>query len=164
VIHEDGLFKLWYDGRKDFRPDAPVKDVPKSDTSRRHVGYATSKDGLRFNRHGPEPVLGNDAGAVDVKRLGTRLVMVYESRDGTRYATGADGVHWTDEGLLVGNSGTKVDLFGHVTPYLLPDADGKACRLYIGAAGATTWDRNVIAALKIPTGRLPGVEVPPVKD
>src|SRR5688500_11665530 len=33
VIHEDGLLKLWYDGRKDFPPDAPVRDVPKSGTS-----------------------------------------------------------------------------------------------------------------------------------
>jgi hypothetical protein len=157
VIHEDGLFKLWYDGRKDFPPDAPVKDVPKSGTSRRHVGYATSKDGLRFTRHGPNPVLGNDVGAVDVKRLGTRLVMVYESRDGTRSAAGTDGVTWTDEGLLVGKSGSKVDAFGHVTPHLLADADGKVRRLYVGAAGATTWDRNGVAVLKAPTDRLHGV-------
>jgi hypothetical protein len=156
VIHEDGLFKLWYDGRKDLPPDAPVKDVPKSGTSRRHVGYATSKDGLRFTRHGPDPVLGNDVGGVDVKRVGTRLVMAYESRDGTRLASGKDGIGWTDDGLLVGKSGTKVDAFGHVTPNLLVDADGEVRRLYVGAAGATTWDRNAIGVLKAPADRLHG--------
>jgi len=156
VIHEDGLFKMWYDGRQDFPTDAPVKGVPKSPISRRSVGYATSKDGLRFTRHGTEPVLGNDAGGVDVKRLGTRLVMVYESRDGTRLATGRDGIEWSEEGLLVPKSGTKADAFGHVTPFLLVDADGKIRRLYVGAAGAATWDRNGIAVLSVPTDRLHG--------
>lgn len=154
VIYEGGVFKLWYDGRKDFPPGAPVKNVPKSNTSRRYVGYATSKDGLRFTRPGPDPVLGNDVGGVDVKRLGTRLVMVYESRDGTGLATGTDGIKWSDEGLLVAKSGTKVDAFGHVTPNLLVDADGKVRRLYVGAAAAATWDRNCIVMLKAPTDRL----------
>jgi hypothetical protein len=155
VIHEDGLFKLWYDGRKDFPPDAPVTDVPKSSTSRRSVGYATSKDGLHFTRRGDSPVLGNDAGGVDVKRSGPRLLMLYESRQGTHLASGRDGIHWSDEGVLVGTSGTSVDPFGHVTPHLLIDADGGIRGLYIGAAAATTWDRNVIAVLTAPTNRLP---------
>jgi hypothetical protein len=154
VIHEDGVFRLWYDGRKDFPPGAPVKDVPKSSTSRRSVGYATSQDGLRFTRHGADPVFGNDTGGVDVNRLGTRLVMAYESRDGTRFATSKDGIRWTDEGLLVGKSGAEVDAFGHVTPHLLADAHGKVWRLYIGAAGAMTWDRNAIAVLTAPADRL----------
>ena len=158
VIHDGGVFKLWYDGRKDFPPDAPVRDVPKSGTSRRHVGYATSMDGLRFARHGLDPVLGNDAGGVDVKRVGARLVMAYESRDGARLSTSKDGINWSDEGLLVGRSGAKVDAFGHVTPHLLADADGTVRRLYIGAAGAATWDRNAIAMLKAPTDRLHGAK------
>ena len=41
VIIEHGLFKMWFDGRKDFPPNAPVKNVPKSDSSQRSVGYAT---------------------------------------------------------------------------------------------------------------------------
>jgi hypothetical protein len=80
--------------------------------------------------------------------------MAYESRDGTRLATGEDGVRWSDEGLLVRRSRTKVDAFGHVTPNLLVDADGRVRRLYIGAAPAATWDRNAIAVVKAPTDRL----------
>ena len=156
VIHEGGVFRLWYDGRKDFPPGAPVRDVPTSGTSRRSVGYATANDGLRFARHGPDPVLGHDAGGVDVRRVGPRLVMAYESREGTRLATGTDGVGWSDGGLLVGRSGTAADAFGHVTPHLLADADGRVRRLYVGAAGATTWDRNAIAVLKVPAERLHG--------
>lgn len=48
VVHEDGEFKMRYDGRKDFPPDAPVKDVLKSPTSKRSVGYATSNDGVTW--------------------------------------------------------------------------------------------------------------------
>lgn len=154
VIYEDGIFKLWYDGRKDFPPEAPVKDAPKSSSSRRSVGYATSNDGFHFTRHGAHPVLGNDTGGVDVKRVGTRLIMAYESRKGTGVAISKDGIAWTDAGLLIGKSGRKVDAFGHVTPNLLIDPDGEIRRIYIGAARAATWDRNVIAVLEVPSGRL----------
>ncbi|MDB5297682.1 MAG: Laminin sub domain 2, partial [Phycisphaerales bacterium] len=150
VVREDGVFRLWYDGRKDFPPGAPVRGVPTSQTSRRAVGHATSADGLRFVRRGAGPVLENDAGGADVKRVGGRLVMAYESRDGTRFAAGADGVAWADGGLLVGRSEAAADAFGHVTPCLLVDADGGGGRLYVGAARAATWDRNAIAALAIP--------------
>ncbi len=149
VIYEDGLFKLWYDGRKDFPPDAPVRDVPKSATSRRHVGYATSKDGLRFTRSTQEPVLGNDIGAVDVKRVGNQLVLVYESRLGTGLATSLDGKTWLDKGIVSGTSAEKLDAFGHVTPNLLIDANGGLQGIYVGAAAATTWDQNSIAVLSI---------------
>lgn len=154
VIVEDGTLKLWYDGRKNFPPGAPVRNVPKSSDSRRSVGYATSKDGLHFTRFGAMPVLGNDIGGVDVKRLGTRLLMAYESRDGTGLATSKDGIAWIDSGLLVEKSGTPVDAFGHVTPNLMVDADGEIRRIYIGAAQAATWDHNVIAVLKIPSNKL----------
>jgi hypothetical protein len=154
VLVEGGVFKMWYDGRKDFPPDAPVKDVPKSSTSRRSVGYATSKDGFHWQRHRTNPVFGNDTGGVDVKRWGSQLLMMSESREGTRWAMSKDGIEWTDKGLLVQKSATKLDAFGHVTPCLLLDPDSKRHRLYFGAAGATTWDNNCIAELSIADERL----------
>lgn len=154
VIVENGIFKLWYDGRKDFPPGAPVKNVPQSSVSRRSVGYATSKDGLHFTRFEGTPVLGNDVGGVDVKRLGTRLLMAYESRGGTGLSTSKDGIAWTDTGLLIKKSGMPVDAFGHVTPNLMVEADGTIRRIYIGAARAATWDHNVIAVLRVPPGEL----------
>ncbi|WP_435017856.1 hypothetical protein TA3x_005476 [Tundrisphaera sp. TA3] len=149
VIHEGGLFRMWYDGRRDFPPGAPVKGVPISPASARHVGYATSRDGLHWTRSGPSPVFDHDAGGVDVKRVGGSLVMLYESRDGTRAASGTDGLSWTDRGLLAPRSGAPIDAFGHVTPFLLLDPGGGPARLYVGAASATTWDRNQIAWLAI---------------
>jgi hypothetical protein len=154
VIHDGDHFKMWYDGRKDFPPDAPVRDVPKSPTSKRCVGYATSKDGVEWLKHDKNPVRGDDVGAVDVKRVGDKLLMVYESRDGTRFATSEDGLAWDDKGVYCKKSGSKTDLFGHVTPFLLVGHEKSEHRLFVGAAGATTWDCNRIAAVEISDAEL----------
>lgn len=154
VIFEDGLFKMWYDGRKDFPPGAPVQGVPKSDRSQRFVGFATSKDGLKWERYRGNPVFGHDAGGVDVKRVGKSLVMLYESREGTRLAVSKDGAAWTDRGLFVPRSGQEVDAFGHVTPNLLVGPGKHRCQLFFGAAAAKTWDRNSIATVAVSAEKL----------
>jgi hypothetical protein len=154
VLYENGRFKMWYDGRKHFPPDAPVQGVPKSDSSHRSVGYAVSTDGLKWKRFKTNPVFGHDAGGVDVKRVGDRLVMVYESREGTRFALGADGIAWTDRGLLVRKSGQELDAFGHVTPCLFVEPKKHRLRLFFGVAGAKTWDRNKIAVVTAPEEKL----------
>ena len=43
VIHDEGMFKMWYDGRKDFPTGAPVERAPVSNESHRFVGYALLK-------------------------------------------------------------------------------------------------------------------------
>jgi len=149
VIFHDGLFKMWYDGRKDFPPNAPVKDVPKSNKSQRSVGYATSKDGLKWERNKVNPVFGQDAGAVDVKFVGDGFIMLYESREGTKFAGSKDGIEWKDGGIFTSKSGAAIDFFGHVTPFLFFDPDKNLVRLYVGAASATTWDHNCIAVFEI---------------
>jgi sucrose-6-phosphate hydrolase SacC (GH32 family) len=149
VMFHDGLFKMWYDGRKDFPPDAPVKDVPKSDKSQRSVGYATSKDGLKWGRDKVNPVFGQDAGAVDVKFVGNGFIMLYESRDGTKFARSKNGIEWKDGGIFTPKSGSELDSFGHVTPFLFLASDNKRHRLFVGAARATTWDHNSIAVFEI---------------
>ena len=50
VLHENGTFKMWYDGRKDLPPGSPAEGVPKSPTSSRSVGYATSNDGIHWTK------------------------------------------------------------------------------------------------------------------
>jgi hypothetical protein len=150
VIYEDGLFKMWYDGRKDFPPGSPVQGVPQSARSQRWVGYATSRDGLTWQRHPANPVFGHDAGGVDVKRIGKKLILLYESREGTRLAKSDHGIKWQDVGLLVKKAGRPVDAFGHVTPFLLLDAEKGVHYLYVGAARAASWDRNQIAVIPLP--------------
>jgi hypothetical protein len=118
------------------------------------VGYATSKDGVEWIKYDRNPVRGDDVGAVDVKRVGENLLMVYESREGTRFATSKDGLAWDDKGMFSKKSGSKIDLFGHVTPFLLVDNEKQEHRLFVGAAGATTWDYNRIAAVEITDAEL----------
>ncbi len=148
VIHENGLFKMWYDGRRNFPPGTPVKGAPISSDSRRYVGYAISKDGLKWQRHHDRPVFANNAGGIDVKRIGDVYVMVYESHGGTRYAKSPDGIDWTDAGWFLQKSGQDVDRHGHVTPFLLTDDKDRGW-LFFGAARAATWDRNCIAVTEV---------------
>ncbi len=154
VIVEDGLFKMWYDGRKDFPPGAPVKGVPISPTSHRSVGYATSTDGITWTKYQGNPVFEYDAGAIDVKRVGKTLLMLRESHEGTRFAVSQDGIHWKDGGSFVNKSTSPWDAHGHVTPFLLLDPQMQIHRLFVGAASAATWDRNRVAVLEISNDRL----------
>lgn len=145
VIRDEGLFKMWYDGRKDFPIGAPVEGAPVSNESHRFVGYATSRDGLHWVRQSDQPVFGNDAGGIDVQRIGSTYIMVYESHSGTRYAKSVDGVVWKDQGYLLRQSGDVADQHGHVTPFLFSHEYHES-RLFFGAARAATWDRNAIAS------------------
>jgi beta-1,4-mannooligosaccharide phosphorylase len=154
VLHENGTFKMWYDGRKDLPLGAPAEGVPKSPKSSRNVGYATSKDGIRWTKHPRNPVLGGDAGGVDVERVGDGYVLVYESHEGTNAATGADGISWKDLGLLVPRSCEEIDRHGHVTPMLALGERGIPWKLYFGAARAVSWDRNSIAEVVIQPGQI----------
>ena len=142
VLHENGRFRMWYDGRRDLPIGAPAEGVSKSDRSVRAVGYAESGDGLTWTRPQAEPVFGEDAGGVHVVRIGATLVMTFESREGTRLATSNDGLAWQSQGFLVDRSGTDIDRFGHVTPFLLVEAESVA--LFIGAASSASWDHNRI--------------------
>lgn len=142
VLYERGRFRMWYDGRKDLPEGAPDADAPKSAHSVRWVGYAESDDGIEWKRH-LEPVYGDDAGGVHVRRAGGRLVMVYESREGTKWAESRDGIRWKGRGVLAEKRGAP-EAFGHVTPFLWAGSDGGRA-LYFGAARARGWNENFIA-------------------
>jgi len=149
VLYEHGGFRMWYDGRQDFPPGTPVQGVPFSANSHRYVGYATSPDGYNWTRQGNQPVFGNDAGGIDVKRIGNKLWLLYESQGGTRYASSLDGVNWVDAGWLVHTSGNAVDRFGHVTPNLWIDSTERL-HLFLGAAPDASWNKNCIAVWELP--------------
>ncbi len=129
LLHEGGVYKMWYDGQ--------VNGL-------RHVGYATSTDGLTFTRHPGNPVFRN-AGAVYVKKIGGVYVMAREGRDGTYWATSADGLCWTDRGRMFGLSGRAFDRYGQVTPFLHVDGSSRLRAVWFGGASVTTWNRNRIA-------------------
>jgi hypothetical protein len=149
VIHEDGQFKLWYDGRKDLHPGALAEGAPTSTDSHRYVGHATSTDGIRWTRHAGNPVFANDAGGVDVKPLGGGYVMAYESHEGMRLAVSTDGIVWRDRGLWLPRSGEDIDRHGPVTPMILLRQAGPPAELFAGAARAGSWDRNQIVRFRL---------------
>jgi hypothetical protein len=128
VLLENGVYRMWYDGTAN---------------GRRHVGLATSTDGVTFTRHPANPVF-LDAGAVDVKRVGGVYVMLREAGDGTYWATSDDGLCWRDRGRLFARSGADYDRFGQVTPFLQVEGD-RAAAVWFGGASVMSWDRNRIA-------------------
>lgn len=149
VLYENGLFRMWYDGRKDLPLGAPAEDVPKSSTSVRSVGYAESNNGIDWTRPQEVPVFGEDAGGVHVVRIAQHYVMVYESRDGTRMATSSNGLNWNSQRLWIDRSSTTDDAYGHVTPFLFIDPTEKSSKLFVGGARSSTWDQNIILGISI---------------
>ncbi len=146
VLHENGLFKMWYDGCKALRPSAPAQNVPKSASARKFVGYAESKDGLEWERKSSEPIF-DQATAVQVSRWEKNFLMVYESHAGTQFALSADGLAWKRGGLLA-EKDSDFDQFGHVTPFLFLGKNAKPT-LYFGAAREGTWDVNCMAMVTL---------------
>lgn len=149
VTFEQGKFRMWYDGRKDLPPGAPDPTAPKATSSQRHVGWATSPDGIRWEKQGSAPVFDYDAGGLHLLRVGSELIMLIEGRAGTSFTRSRDGIHWQPPEELAPRGAGARERFGHVTPFLLPDLDGRGATLFYGAAAAASWDENAICALRL---------------
>ncbi len=159
VLFEDNVFKMWYDGRKDLPLSAPG-NVPKSATSTRLAGYASSPDGIHWTKH-THPVFANGAGGVDVKKINGVYVMAFESAEGTQVAVSPDGIYsWTAKGLWAPLSGRDFDRYGQITPMIFAGPKGRVNSLFIGAATAASWDRNIIARVRLTPAQLDQVAAP----
>ena len=143
VLHEEGVYRLWFDGQP--TPEAAAANPLAAAVKRegRAVGYAESRNGLIWERR-PAPVFREGAGAIHVSRVGESLVMLIESHAGVRWAKSSEGLAWTSRGLLLPLSGGSADRFGHVTPFLHTETSQST--VFYGAAQRKTWDGNVIAA------------------
>lgn len=144
VLHENGRFRMWYDGQptKEDRPAARLEGA-------RAVGLATSPDGVRWTRHSGNPVLQRGIGAVDVVRSADGYVLLYEGHAGTGAATSRDGVVWKDRGLAIRLSGTEADRYGQVTPHLVHT--GHDWQVFLGAASRKSWDGNSVVSFSLAT-------------
>ena len=129
VIYEEGVYHMWYDGQ--------IYGVA------RHVGYATSADGMNWTKHPGNPIVMHE-GAIDVARVGSGYVMLTEAHGGTRYYTSEDRINWRNHDLLIELSGRDYDLFGQVTPHLVV-SDGAVQALFFGGASHSCWCKNRIA-------------------
>jgi hypothetical protein len=148
VLHEGGVFRMWFDGQPTAEAAAANEVAAEVRRGSRAVGYAESRDGLSWQRR-LLPVFHEGAGAVQVARVPAGYVMVFEGHDGTHWATSPDGLTWTARGLLTGLSGGPEDRHGQVTPFLLPDATGRSSILFFGAAAQATWDHNSITSQRV---------------
>lgn len=90
IIREDGLYHLWYTGYKEG-PDAEM-----------HLGYATSKDGLEWERYADNPIF--DSGWVEdmmVVKSDSVYYMFAEGRnDIAHMLTSTDRIRWEEQGAL----------------------------------------------------------------
>jgi predicted GH43/DUF377 family glycosyl hydrolase len=89
ILHEDSLYHLWYTGY--------------TDTSEiKHLGYATSTDGLNWTRYKDNPVY-SDGWVEDmcvVKSAGVYYMFAEGRGDTAHMLTSTDRIHWTEEGNL----------------------------------------------------------------
>ena len=141
VLYEEGEFRMWYDGQ--------IYGVA------RHVGYATSSDGLTWTKHPNNPILLNE-GAIDVAKVGDRYVMLVEGHTGTRSYHSSDRLSWNLQGTVISLSGDSYDSFGQVTPHLVTH-QGEVRALFYGGASNPCWCKNRIAAV-FPAGAEPEIQ------
>ncbi|MBL8810041.1 MAG: glycosylase [Planctomycetaceae bacterium] len=85
ILRENGLWKLWYTG---YQADASPMLMK--------MGYATSKDGIRWERVGTEPMI-DDFWIEDmmvVKKDDTYFMFAEGAQDQAQLLKSADGVQW----------------------------------------------------------------------
>jgi hypothetical protein len=142
VLHENGQFRMWYDGQpaKEDRPGVKLEGA-------RAVGLATSPNGIHWQRNSTNPVFQRGAGAVDVARVENGYLLLYEGHTGIGAATSRNGIAWKDRGLMTHLSGSDSDRYGQVTPHLVHA--GNAWQIFFGAASRKTWDGNIMAAISV---------------
>jgi hypothetical protein len=130
-------FELWFDGSEQDTTN-PGKIKPGTG---RHVGYATSTDGLAFTKWPGNPVFLN-SGAIDVEYINKTYVVVEESGRGIYWRKGTNQTNFEPVARqLFPNINTSFDAYGHVTPFILVE-NGKWVSTYTGAATVKSWDRN----------------------
>ena len=90
ILREGGRWRLWYTGYNPSRRDTKL------------LGYATSADGIRWQRYPDNPVF-TDSWVEDmcvVKEDGTYYMFAEGLHDIAHLLTSTDGVHWQDRGSL----------------------------------------------------------------
>jgi len=89
ILHENGLYRMWYTGYGNTGP--------------KYLGYATSKDGISWERYSGNPIF-------DQKWTEDMFVMKYDSvyymyaeglNDVAHLLTSSDGINWQEQGDLV---------------------------------------------------------------
>lgn len=90
ILFEDSMYKMWYTG---YNGD---------DTVVKHLGYATSRDGINWTRYPQNPIFtGKWTEDMCVLKNGGKYHMFAEGRNDVAHAlVSDDGIHWQEEGDL----------------------------------------------------------------
>jgi beta-1,2-mannobiose phosphorylase / 1,2-beta-oligomannan phosphorylase len=90
ILLEDGIYYMWYTGYKG------------DDTAEKHLGLATSTDGINWTRNKDNPIY--DSGWVEdmsvIKHDGTYYMFAEGRGDTAHLMTSADRIHWQEMGKL----------------------------------------------------------------
>lgn len=138
VLYEDDIFKMWYDGME-ADPSDPSKLKPGTG---RHVGYATSVDGVNWIRHPSNPIVLN-SGAIDVENISGKYIMVMESGQGVYWCHSDNEIDFGPVTMLFPKTGLDWDKYGHVTPFILKE-NGNWTATYVGVTTDACWCQNRI--------------------
>lgn len=90
ILHEEGIYYMWYTGYKD------------SELVEKHLGLATSSDGLVWTRYKDNPLY--DSGWVEdmsvIKNDGTYYMFAEGRGDTAHLMISTDRIHWEEKGRL----------------------------------------------------------------
>jgi predicted GH43/DUF377 family glycosyl hydrolase len=91
ILYEDGIYKMWYTGFKN-----------ESDSGIKFLGYATSKDGINWERYPGNPIFTEKwTEDMCVVKSDGKYYMYAEGRnDVAHYLTSDDGIKWQEQGDL----------------------------------------------------------------
>ncbi len=90
ILYEDNTFRMWYTGYNDTLSD------------HRYLGYATSRDGIHWERYAEQPILP-EVWTEDmhvVKHEGVYYMLAEGKSDIAHMLTSPDGITWTSHGNL----------------------------------------------------------------
>jgi sucrose-6-phosphate hydrolase SacC (GH32 family) len=90
IMKEDGLYHMWYTGY-----------VPP-ESNEKHLGYATSPDGITWTRHEANPIYAEKwVEDMTVVKEGDTYYMFAEGvKDRAHWLVSQDRIHWTSRGVL----------------------------------------------------------------
>jgi len=92
ILYEDTIYKMWYTGFKE----------PNTDTTIKYLGYATSKDGINWERYPGNPIF-TDKWTEDMivfKQDGKYHIYAEGFKDIAHLMISDDGIHWKEQGDL----------------------------------------------------------------
>ncbi|NOY95131.1 MAG: glycosylase [Chlorobi bacterium] len=91
ILFEDGIYKMWYSGYKG------------EDTDPKYLGYATSKDGINWERYSANPIFSGKwtEDMFVIKNQGTYYMYAEGENDIAHLLTSEDGINWQEQGDLI---------------------------------------------------------------